>query len=467
MTLARIPVSKTQQTPFVSFSETIQYIPGRPNSLRRITLIRPNMGDYRSSDAFPPLSMAILAARAPEEVDVTFYDDKVEIIPVDDTPDLVALTVETFTARRTYEIAKRYSDRGVPVVMGGYQATFLPEEVLQHADAIVIGDAEGSWELLLQEFCKGVMKERYEGGNNRQLDDTRLDRSIFFGKKYPPIIPIQFGRGCRFACDFCSIRAFYPDGYRQQPVDRIVEEIRQIGRKKIYIFVDDNLFNSKSSFLELLEKIKPLKIRWGCQISIDVAKDDHLLDKMAESGCIVALIGFESLNEKNLRQMGKRWNNVAGAYLDVVKRFHDRGIAIYGTFVFGYDFDTAETVKEVVDFAMEARLEIANFNPLTPTPGSKLYERMQREGRLLSQEWWLDLNYRYGEPIFTPASMPPQELTRLAFEAKKTFYSWRSIFVRVLRARTGFNWFRTGILALANIISRREVLRKQNIELGV
>jgi len=434
--------------------------------LDRITLLRPNMGDYRSSDGLPPLSMGILAARTPKEIDITFYDDKVEVIPDDDKPDLVAITVETFTARRAYALAKSYRSKGVPVVMGGYHPSFLPDEALQHADAIVVGDAEGSWEQLLQDFRNDHMQRIYTGGSNRPLDDFQLDRSIFTGKKYAPVELVQYGRGCRFACDFCSIRTFYQDNLRVRPLQSLAEELQQFNRRKLIFFVDDNLFNSRELLEAMLDTIRPLKLRWSCQISIDVARDERLLDKLAEAGCVFALIGFESLSEANLKQMAKPWNRVAGDYLSVVRKFHQRGIAVYGTFVFGYDDDTAETIQSSLNFALEAKLEIANFNPLTPTPGSPLYERLRLENRLLSPQWWLDPNYRYGDPIFVPKSMSPEDFAEKCFAAKKAFYSWKSIVHRVLGSDTGINLFRTGMVGLANLISRREVMRKQYRTLG-
>lgn len=434
--------------------------------LGRITLLRPNMGDYRSSDGLPPIAMGILAARTPREIDITFYDDKVEIIPNDDQPDLVAITVETFTARRAYDLAERYRSRGVPVVMGGYHPTFLPDEALQHANAIVVGDAEGSWEQLLHDFRNDNMQRIYTGGSNRPLDDFRLDRSIFAGKKYAPVELVQFGRGCRFACDFCSIRTFYQDNLRARPLHSLAEELQQFRRRKLIFFVDDNLFNSRELLEAMLNTIRPLKLRWSCQISIDVARDERLLDKLAEAGCVFALVGFESLSEANLKQMAKPWNHVAGDYLSVVRKFHQRGVAVYGTFVFGYDGDTAETIQDSLNFALEAKLEIANFNPLTPTPGSPLYERLLRENRLLSPQWWLDPNYRYGDPIFVPKSMSPEEFAEKCYAAKKAFYSWSSIAHRVLGSDAGINLFRTGMVGLANLISRREVMRKQYRTLG-
>lgn len=434
--------------------------------LKRLTLLRPNMGDHRSSDGMLPLSIAALAARTPADVDVRFFDDVVEQIPADDTPDLAAMTVGTFTARRAYTIADAYRARGIPVVMGGYHPSLLPEEALAHADAVVVGDAEGSWERLLEDFRYGTLRRVYTGGNDRPMDDVRYERRIFHGKRYVPVEPVQYSRGCRFACDFCSIRAFYRDSLRHRLLAGMLNELAQLGTRKMIFFVDDNLFGSPRTLTELLDAIRPLGIRWSCQISIDVARDDRLLDRLAAAGCQLALIGFESLSPENLKQMAKPWNRVAGDYHSVVRKFHDRGIAVYGTFVFGYDGDTAETIQRSLEFALEARLEIANFNPLTPTPGSPLYDRLLREGRMLSPRWWLDPDYRYGDPIFVPRGLSPDDFAHRCFEAKRAFYSWRSITTRVLGSDAGLDWFRTSMVGLANIISRREIMRKQYRAMG-
>ncbi|WLE95518.1 MAG: radical SAM protein [Candidatus Electrothrix communis] len=437
--------------------------------LERLTLLRPNMGDFRAGDGLPPLSLAILAARTPSEVEISLYDDRIEEIPKDDQPDLVAMTVETFTARRAYALADRYRAQGVPVVMGGFHPTFLPDEALNHADAVVTGDAEGSWEELLADFQEGRLKRRYSGGNARSLDDFVLDRSIFQGKKYPPVEVIQYGRGCRFSCDFCSIHAFYQDNRRVRSVDNVLDELRKLRSKKLFFFVDDNLFASGETLEALLVAVRPLQLKWACQISIDAARDERLLDRMAEAGCMSVLIGFESLSPANLRQMGKSWNQAvdgSSGYAGVVHKFHQRGMAVYGTFVFGYDDDTLETIRKTVEFALEAGLEVANFNPLTPTPGTPLYEWLEREQRLLSPRWWLDPDYRYGDPIFIPKQMDPAEFAEQCFQARKTFYSWPNIARRVVLPDAGFSWFRSGMVGLVNIVSRREIFRKQYKKLG-
>ena len=431
----------------------------------RLALIRPNLGDYRSSDAMPPLAMGILSARAPD-CDVSFFDEKAESLPRDDTPDLAALSVETFTAHRAYAVADAYRARGVPVVMGGYHPTFLPEEALEHADAVVIGDAEGVWEQLLEHFRAGRLQRKYSGGNERPLADYRLDRRIYRGKRYAPVELVQYGRGCRFACDFCSIHSFYGTRLRVRAVDALAAEIETLERRRLIFFVDDNLFGRKADLLALLDALRPLKRRWSCQISIDVARDESLLERMAEAGCKFVLIGFESLNPGSLKQMGKPWNKVAGPYSAVVRALHSRGIGIYGTFVFGYDADTADTIERTVDFALESRLEIANFNPLTPTPGSALYDRLLGERRLLSPKWWLDPGYRYGDAIFEPLGMTSGELADGVFRARQRFYSWRSIGTRIIDADTPFSPFHRGMTTVANVISRREIFKKQRRFLG-
>ena len=431
----------------------------------KLTLLRPNLGDYRSSDAMPPLAFGILAARA-SGWDVSFHDEKVEELPRDDRPDLAALSVETFTAHRAYAVADAYRARGVPVVMGGYHPTFLPDEALRHADAVVVGDSEGAWERLLADQRAGRLQRRYAGSNEAPLTDYRLDRSIYRGKRYAPIEVAQFGRGCRFSCDFCSIHAFYGTKLRVRPLDGLIAEIESLPKGRLIFFVDDNLFGNRQDLLALLDALTPLRRRWSCQISIDVARDEALLDRMRAAGCNFVLIGFESLNPESLKQMGKGWNGVSGPYERVVRALHARGIGIYGTFVFGYDADTQDSMARTLDFALESRLEIANFNPLTPTPGSHLYDRLLAEGRMLSPQWWLDPGYRYGDAIFEPRGMSADELADGIFETRRRFYSWRSIALRVLDGEVPFSPFHMGITAIGNVISRREIYKKQHRLLG-
>ena len=438
--------------------------------LEKLTLLRPNMGNYRSLDAFPPLAMGILAARTPKDVQVVFHDDRVEEVPLDTPTDLVAISVETFTARRAYQLADAYRTRKIPVVMGGHHPTLMPEEAARHADIVVTGDAEGVWEELLEDFKHGATKPLYHGDVDRPLAPYRIDRSIFEGKKYAPADLIQYGRGCRHCCDFCSIHAFYGDTLKQHAAEEIAQDIKRMrahSGRRLLMFVDDNLYASSQKLSELLQTIAPLNRRWACQISADVVNDQRILNQMAESGCRIVLIGFESLNENNLSAMKKGWNRSQGDYLDIVREFHDRGIAVCGTFVFGYDNDSRDTIEETVEFVKKARLEMAQLNPLTPLPTTPFYERLKREGRLLRPEWWIDPAYRYGDPILTPPGMDADEFAGLCFEAKKRFYSWNAMLRRIFLPASGLDLWNMSVFALVNLISRREVYRKQFRTVGV
>jgi radical SAM superfamily enzyme YgiQ (UPF0313 family) len=428
--------------------------------LRHISFIRPNLGEGLPADAMTPLVFSILRARTPPDIATTLIDERVEPLRMLPT-DLVAMTVETFTARRAYEIAALYRRAGVPVVVGGHHPSMLPDEALLHADAVVVGDAEGAWETVLADASAGRLQRLYRSKPGSG-GPAAYDRSIFAGKRYAPISLVQVGRGCRFNCDFCSIHAFYGTYRDQRDPQDVVAELSTLPRRRLAFFVDDNLYGDRDGLERLLTALIPLRRRWCCQITIDVARDKALLDLMARAGCALALIGFESLEEESLAQMRKKWNHVAGSYGAVIQRFHARGIMIYGTFVFGYDADEAASFDRAAAFARDQSLCIANFNPLTPMPGTALYDRLRREGRLLRDGWWLDPGYRYGDSIFVPRSMTTAELSEGPMRARRSFYAWPSILARA--ARGALMWRdprQIGTMLAGNWISRREIFRKQ------
>ena len=432
----------------------------------KITFIRPNLYDDRSSDAMEPLCFAILKSLTPGDVHVELFDERLEPLPFDIDTDLVAMTVETYTARRAYQIADRFRRRGIPVVMGGYHPTFLPDEALEHADAVVKGDAEGVWERVVDDARAGRLQRVYESREFPALDGVQPDRSIFDGKSYSPIGLVQFSRGCRFNCTFCSIRAFYGNNLRQRPIEHVVEDIRRSGRRHIFL-VDDNLFVDRDTAYALFEALVPLNISWSCQVSIDIARDEELVQLMRRSGCISALIGFESLNPSSLRQLKKQWNTKWQSYDDAIAVFRRAGIMLYGTFIFGCDNDTPDSFGETVAFALRNKFVLANFNPLTPTPGAPLYDELLAEGRLLHDRWWLDPEFGYGDATFEPRGMTAQELTEGCFAARRQFNTARSILSRMLDLRAnGRSLFRAGVYLLANLKSRREIMRKQGRRLG-
>src|SRR3990172_11935027 len=348
----------------------------------KITFIRPHITTRRAADALEPLVFGVLAKLTPPDVELVLYDDRIEQIPYDEPTDLVAMTVETFTAKRTYQIAAQYRTRGVPVVMGGYHPTLLPDEASQYADAIAVGDAETIWPKMVKDARAGKLQRVYQSTPDLAVEGVSPKRSIFASKRYGALRIVQFGRGCRFSCDFCSIHAFYGRSMPRRCMEDVLAEMDEL-RGQYVFFADDNLFTDKEQAEALFKALKSYNIHWACQISLDIAQNPRLLDLMEQSGCVGALIGFESLNESNLIQMKKKWNTKQGNYSDALAQIYERGIMVFGSFVFGYDHDTTAAFDRTLEFAMRSKLALAQFNSLIPIPATPLYDRLKKEKRLI------------------------------------------------------------------------------------
>jgi radical SAM superfamily enzyme YgiQ (UPF0313 family) len=437
----------------------------------RITLIYPSVGrkdnrPYVRAWQMEPLSMALLASLTPADIEVCFYDDRMEDIPFDEPTDLVALSVETFTALRAYKIARAFRARGVPVVLGGYHVTLLPDEAAAEADAIVIGDAEPVWQRLIDDARHGRLEPVYRAREKRDLAGIRPRRDIFRGKRYQNITLVEFARGCNFKCDFCSITAFHHANQNHRPVDEVAAEMEATGSRRFFI-VDDNIVSQPNKARELCRALVPLKVGWVGQASIHIAQDDELLELMVQSGCRGVLIGMESLDPANLRDMGKSWNLATGSYADSLARFRKHGLAVYGTFVFGYDNDDRTLVQQSIDFAREHKLFLAAFNHLVPFPGTPLYRRLEGEGRLLTPKWWLDPHGRVGDVTFRPRKMAPEELQELCLDARRQFYRWPSIVERIVDLQANArNWLMISVYLGLNISAHYDIDLRQGLRLG-
>ena len=380
-----------------------------------------------------PIPAALIAALTPPDVEKRFYDDRLEPIPYDEPTDLVAISVETYTAKRAYQIASEYRQRGVPVVMGGFHATLCPEEVQQYCESIVVGEAETLFPQVIDDYRHGRPQKVYRSSARPPLA-VSPDRSIFRGKRYLPIALVEFARGCRFKCDFCAIQSFFDSTHNHRSVDRVIEEIHRVRRPgQIIFFIDDNITSNLEEAKELMRALIPLKIRWVSQSAINVAFDEEALDLMKRSGCQGILVGFESLDANTLQQMNKGFNTMKGGAKQALANFRRHGLRVYGTFIFGYDHDTVDTFDTTVEFAKQQGLFIGAFNHITPFPGTPLYQRMKSEGQLLFDAWWLDDRYRYNMIPFRPKQMSPDELADRCVDARRSFYSWSSIFRRAVK----------------------------------
>ena len=391
----------------------------------KVTFVYPCVGrfpetKYVRSWQMQPLSIAVLAALTPRHWERAFFDDRLENIDYDEPTDLAAISIETFTARRGYEIAAEYRRRGVKVVMGGYHATFCKEEVIEYADAVCLGEAEGLWPQILADAENGRLERIYASVAPPSLAGVIPDRSIFAGKDYLKIALVEAGRGCKFGCSFCSITAFYSARYRRRPVEDIVSEISSLGQKVIF-FVDDNVIGEIRAARELFEALEPLGIKWLSQASLNMTCDEELLDLMVRSGCMGLLIGFESLDRENLGAVGKRVNQSVD-FSTALGKLRRRGIPVYGTFLIGLPRDNAALVERTLGFAVREKLFLAAFNHVVPFPGTPLYSELEQSGQLPWERWWLSDAYRFGQPPFQPWTMSAVELQALchACHSRKT-----------------------------------------------
>jgi radical SAM superfamily enzyme YgiQ (UPF0313 family) len=438
----------------------------------RLTIIHPCIGrrpgeKYIRTWQMEALPAATIAGLTPKDVQVRFYDDRMETIPFDEATDLVAISIETYTAKRAYQIATEYRKRKVPVVMGGFHATLCPDEAAQHAESVVCGEAETQWEQVIDDARHGRLQKFYRQTGRPSLVGMKPDRSIFDGKRYLPIGLVEAGRGCHLKCDFCAVQTVFNSTQTRRPPDAIISEIAALkGKRKLFFFVDDNITSNMEQAKEFFRALIPLKIRWVSQSSINAAHDEEFLDLLARSGCQGVLIGFESLNPANLKDMNKVFNTMRGGFEKALANLRRHRIRVYGTFIFGYDRDTQESFGDTVDFAREHALYIAAFNHLTPFPGTPLYKRLKEQGRLLYEKWWLDDSYSYNRIPFQPTGMSPELLQRNCVEARRKFYSWRSIFQRGADKVNRSNWFMWRNFFLINGMHRNDVSMRDHYPLG-
>ncbi len=377
-----------------------------------------------------PLTPAILASLTPPDFDFIVCDENIEPINFNEPIDLVAISVLTPMAKRAYEIADEFRKRGVKVVLGGVHPTLMPDEAISHADAIVIGEAEGIWEKLLKDFREGNLKKRYFNDKKPTLENLSLPKwDVLKKEAYVNIPKVETSRGCPFNCIFCSTTKFFGNRIRYRPVKEVVNEIKALGERFVF-FTDNNIVGNPSYARELFKSLIPLKIKWIGQGSLNIAKHFEVLKLMARSGCVGLLIGFESLGEKALKEMRKKVN-VLIKYKEAIERIHSLGIGIIGCFVFGFDNDDENVFKKTVNFIRKTRIEVPQFTLLTPFPGTALREKLEREKRILHNFWE---KYDVVHLVFTPKFKSGEDLREGYDYACQKVYSYWSIFWRMIKA---------------------------------
>jgi len=328
-----------------------------------------------------PLALPTLAALTPDNYEIHIYDEEIENLPLRLKPDIVGITTLAATATRAFELGDKYRALGAKVVFGGPYASYRSEEALKHGNSVVIGEAENLWVKFLSDYENGQLKPIYQSYTRVPYKAQRPPRWDLVNMKRIFQVAIQVSRGCPFNCDFCLVSKTFGRSMRYRDIDNVLEEIKA-SRSKYFFFVDDNLTINKKYAKELMKALIPLKISWGCMCSIDVAKDEELLRLMAEAGCFNILIGFESLNRASLSEAEKHQNMGGDNYEEAIKKINAMGIHINASFVVGFDNDTIAEFDHIFDFTMKNHLLYVNLHILNPTPGTKLYEKCAKEGRL-------------------------------------------------------------------------------------
>jgi len=443
----------------------------------KILLVSPwdkNRLRYRSTLSFlisyPPLTLPMLAALVPAELnaEIVVYDEISERKPPPEAFDVVGITVIASESVRAYELADHYRSAGAFVVLGGYHVTFLPDEALKHADAIVTGEGLTAWPRLLCDIKAGEAAGRvYSDGDLAQTDEQTIckkitgkpdtersntgkpdtgssntgkpgtgnlntgnplpKRDILKSRAYAPVETMLASNGCPNDCAFCSIKRM--SAYKCRPVDEVIAELRSLKRRTV-IFFDPNFFADRNYALELMKAMEPLRLRWGATATADFGFDDELMEAAQKSGCYGVLIGFESLNAAALKGANKKFGD-PDRYRQAIENIHRHRMTINGTFVIGLDEDTEEDLTALPDRIRELGIDLPILFILTPTPGNTLYNKMKAEGRILTDDW---SRYTQADVVFQPINMTPEQLLHLYRRAWHKNYTLWSILRRVIRA---------------------------------
>ncbi len=441
---------------------------------KRILFIKPNMGlvnglPYLDSGRMEPLTFAVLKSLTPPEFEVELCDDRFEAVPYSTEWNLVGINTEIYTARRAYEIADHFRELGAVVVLGGYHATMVPQEAIQHADSVIIGDAEVQWRSLLKDYQTGNLKSFYRNQftGNRLINGMNIDWSVFSGKKYLPIALTQFSRGCPNTCEYCATGTIYQKQHSCRPVRDVISELEQNGRRIVF-FVDDNIIANSDAAKELFRALIPLKIRWTGQASLNFVEDPELMDLMLKSGCVGLVIGFESISRDNLKAMKKNCNLPYENYEQALEIIRSSGLMIWAAFLMGYDYETEASIQETLEWILSKKFAFAAFNILMPYPTTLFYKRMEEEGRLLYDgKWWLHDDYRFGYAAFRPRNMSSERLTEACFNARLKHNTIYQILRRATDRKTNSKnlWSLLTYFAY-NPLFRDEMLKKHKMILG-
>ncbi len=374
----------------------------------------------------PELALQVLAALTDERHSVRIVVEEWEDLDLSLEPDLVGVSVMTANARRGYMIADHFRNKGAKVVIGGIHASVLASEAGGHADAVVVGEGEPVWPEVVADAAAGRLRPLYR--SEEPADLSRIPhprRDLGAVKRFMNLNPLMTTRGCPYDCEFCSVSRVYGRSIRTFPIAWVVEDVRLSGRK-YHLILDDNVIGRPDYARELFKALKPLNIRWVGQCSLSLANREDLLRAAYESGCRGLFVGVETVSEASMRGMKKCFRDRRDV-ADAIARIQGAGIRFHASVVFGFETDEPEVFDETFDFLMTCRVHSATFNILTPYPGTAVYDRLKRQGRLFTEDWSY---YDHTTVVFRPARMTPRQLAEGQRRIRLRFYRLRSILKR-------------------------------------
>lgn len=396
----------------------------------RVLLVWPRTRDYPIYERLiPTLTLPYIAGLTPPHWETLFADDNHGEVNFDTPADLIAISVNTMSALRAYALADTFRARGYTVVMGGWHVTFCPDEAADHADAVVVGEADDTWLSLLEDFEQGRLKRRYTSRNDTDLGNyPRVRRDLLDGRSYFTKNLVQATRGCPYRCSFCSVSTINPK-YRRRPIPDVVAEIAGLTGPLLF-FIDDNLFIHRKYTRDLFRALIPLKKKWIGEASINMADDPELLDLAVASGMIGLLVGFESVIPDSIHEMNKHRTNAADRYKAQIHALQRRGVGVLAMFTFGFDHDTPDVFEKTLAFCEEADIFGASFGILTPFPGTPTHQKLVAQGRLLTRDWRL---YDLQHLVFDLPGWTPGDLEAKLRETEGRYYGWRAFLRRTWR----------------------------------
>lgn len=428
---------------------------------KKILLIQPT--PYDSGGAlikkdklyFVGLALPLLAALTPPEFEVELCYETIEDVPFDTDAELIGISSMGHAVIRTIDIAKKFRELGKTVVLGGYMVSLMPEEAQKYGDSVMIGDSEETWGEMLEDYLNGTLKKVYK----KKLTElkTPLPRyELLLGKKIGNFLPVQAGRGCPKTCSFCSIYCLYRGQYLKREISEVIRDIkriRELGFRQ-FLLLDDNIFSDRDYAVKLCAEIKKLKMKWMTQCSIDIAKDEELLEIISKSGCYVLSFGLESITRESLVSMNKSWAD-PDKYAEQIRIIRRHGIDISTEMVVGAEGDTLESIQNTADFIADNHIAVPRFYILTPIPGTKFFDEMQAQNRIYNTDIY---SYNGCEAVHIPKNMTPEELTKAYWDLYNKVYSVCCIIKRTLLTSSVFRRpFQAFFYFFVNLFYRKQI----------